>query len=366
MQDDETARVYLRKAYEVDPKNTNVLELLRLQGETETSLLEDKVENSLTSKEEEEKPHYCRTRKSCEKHINKPDLRKLEEGWEDERESDYSHTKSRLNSTPNMDVTIPPMEKFEVAWDKFWKAVNDGTADLLPEKNFKILYKHLTNETIYVDIGAFYGPTIFYSSQIAKRSFGLEPDPVSFSTLEHNLIFNPGRNIHVHGIAVAAPDDAGYIQFVTDKMGNGKSMIVPDLPDERKDHFEAAGFTLPFLFELWGIKFEENPVFIKISVESYECRLLPSFHEWLSQENIENLTILVTFNPQIRACTAMEMQGLLKTFKLFSHVSCIDGENTLPITTETSLAEFEKILENQNCFTKGGKHNVLLAGGLQL
>lgn len=363
---DERARVYLKKAYEEDPKDKSVFELLTYMGETETSIMvtKDVAETSQGIEERPERPHYCRTKKSCEKHFKKPDLRKLEEGWEDKRERDYVHTKSRLHSTPNMDVTIPPLEKFEVAWDPFWKSVNEDKDDFLAE-TFKVLHQYLTKESVYVDVGAFYGHTIFFSSQIAKRSFGLEPDPVSFATIEHNLVFNPGKNIHVHGIAIATPDDAGYIQLETEKMGNGNSMIVQELTDGKKDHFEAAGFTLPFLFALWGIDFEVNPVFVKISVESYECKLLPSFYEWLSLENTKNLTILVTFNPHIKRCTKTEMEGMLETCKLFSHVSCNNSEKPLPITAKTTFTEFEDMLESQSCFTKGGKHNILLTGDVK-
>eukprot|EP00547_Thalassionema_nitzschioides_P006638 CAMPEP_0194213938 /NCGR_PEP_ID=MMETSP0156-20130528/14881_1 /TAXON_ID=33649 /ORGANISM="Thalassionema nitzschioides, Strain L26-B" /LENGTH=412 /DNA_ID=CAMNT_0038942087 /DNA_START=191 /DNA_END=1429 /DNA_ORIENTATION=+ len=361
--EDEGARLYLKKAYEEDPKDKNVLELLSYMGETETSIMKikDDVERPQGAKDRPERPHHCRTKKSCEKHFERPDYRKLEEGWENERERDYVHTKSRLKSTPNMDITITPLAKFVVAWDKWWKLVNDGEEDFLAE-SFKILHKYLTTESIYVDVGAFYGPTIFFSSQVAKRSFGLEPDPVSFATIEHNLIFNPGNNIYVHGIAVAAPDDAGYVQFETDKMGNGNSMIVPELTKEKEGHFEAAGFTLPFLFALWGIDFQESPVLIKISVESYECKLLPSFYEWLIHENTKKLTILVTFNPHIKRCTKTEMEGVLDTCKLFSHVLCNDFDKPLPITAKTTFAEFEEILENQSCFTEGGKHHILLTG----
>mmetsp|Transcript_4420 Transcript_4420/g.5113 ORF Transcript_4420/g.5113 Transcript_4420/m.5113 type:complete len:480 (-) Transcript_4420:151-1590(-) len=373
-------REYMKKAYNEDPTDEKILQLLEYMGETETTILSEpkkekeqspqppKIQRSKSPKlpktstdHKKEKPHACRSRKACEKYIKKPDLRSLEVGWEDVKERNYVHTKSRLHSTPNRNVTIAPVEKFEVSYDKLWGFFDDGQIGWKPE-TFKILQKYLTKETIYIDVGAYIGSTIFFASQLAKRSFGLDPDPVSFATIEHNLVFNPGKNIHVHGIAVVAPSDAGYVQFETEKMGDGESMIVPEITGTKKEDFQAAGFTLPFLATLWGVQLKENPVFIRISIEPYECKLIPSFYEWLVDEKIQNLTILVTLNSQIKPCTTTEMEGILKTFQLFHHVSCNDHNKPLPINTETSFTEFEKILETEQCFTKTGENDFLLIG----
>jgi FkbM family methyltransferase len=357
---DGRARQYLQAAYKADPTNADILQLMLHMGETEESIVSDRnysPEDEMTGAESAQptkttKPHACRTREDCQRFIDKPDHRTLEPGWEDKVQHDYVNAQSRLLSTPGISVTIPPLGQFEVKFDTFWKTiVKDGQVNWEPE-TFQILHKYVKEETVFVDIGAWMGPTSFFSAQLAKKVFALEPDPVAYCTFENNIKLNPELNVVVHAIAVVTPQDAGYVNFETGKMGNSESMIVPDVKGEKEHSFEAAGFTLPFLFNLWGITFTEQPVFIKIDIEAYECKLIPSFHEWLVEEDsLQNLTIFVSFHPQLKPCSKSQMKGALETFKLFGRVSCNDHEKPLPVKAESTFEEFEAMLDSAGCLT---------------
>ena len=47
-----------------------------------------------------------------------------------------------------------------------------------------------TIKTIYIDIGAWIGPTLFYAAQIAKKSIAIEANPLAFDRLSENLRMN--------------------------------------------------------------------------------------------------------------------------------------------------------------------------------
>jgi FkbM family methyltransferase len=314
------------------------------------------------------KAHACRTKADCRSFINEaPNYDTLEPGWEDIVQRDHIHTRSRLINTPPINVTLPPLPQFEVYYDTFWKKHFYGKDD--DEKTepswepytFTVLHKYITKDTVMVDLGAWYGPTTLFGAQLAKRVFSLEPDPVAYTTLDMNVKLNQAssvsadatgfpNNIHVHPIAVVAPQDAGYVTLETGKKGNSESMITSSVSGTKEETFEAAGYTLPFLFNLWGIQFEEQPIFIKIDIEAYECSLIPSFYEWLSAESIQPLTMFISFHPQLRPCTMNQMKGVLKTLTLFTTVEC--NQQTLPkITANTTFSEFETMLTNAGCLT---------------
>jgi FkbM family methyltransferase len=370
---DGRGREFLQKAYAEDPTDANILQLVTHMGETTESILSNRVyspeessdagDDALSQKTT--KAHACRTKADCRTFINEaPNLDPLEPGWEDIVQRDHIHTQSRLINTPPINITIPPLPQFEVYYDAFWKQHfygKDKTAELSWEPyTFTVLHKYITMDTIMVDLGAWYGPTTLFGGQLAKRVFSLEPDPVAYTTLDMNVQLNQAANaddttdgfpsnIHVHPIAVVAPRDAGYVTLETGQKGNSESMITTTTTKE--ETFEAAGYTLPFLFNLWGIHFEEQPVFIKIDIEAYECSLIPSFYEWLSAESsIQALTMFVSFHPQLRLCTMNQMKGVLKTLTLFTTIEC--NQQTLPkITEETTFSEFESMLDTAGCLT---------------
>ena len=354
---DGRARLYLQNAYRVDPTNPDILQLMYHMGETTKSILSKHKysldeDETLDNPTKSTNPHACRTRADCRRFITKVNHQTLEPAWDENIQNDYVNARLRLSSTPEMSVRIPPHGPFQVKFDTFWNSrFKQGQQTWEPE-TFRIFETYITKNTIVIDFGAWYGPTALFSAQLAKKVYALEPDPVAYCTIEHNVRLNPDLDVDVHAIAVVAPQDAGNVSFQTGKMGNSESMLVSDVTARSGQHFKATGYTLPFLFNLWGINFTNHPVFIKIDIETYECKLIPSFHEWLVEEdNLENLTILVSFHPQLKPCSKKQMMGVLETFKLFGRVSCNNHATPLPISPTTSFEAFETMLDAANCLT---------------
>ena len=85
-------------------------------------------------------------------------------------------------------------------------------------------------------------------------------------------------------------------------------------------------YTLPDLFEnYWAIERPYKEVFVKIDIESYECKLVPSFYEWLKDETYLP-KMYISFHPKIESCTDEEYEGALQFFRLYDHASINDKE----------------------------------------
>ena len=63
-------------------------------------------------------------------------------------------------------------------YEYFWPAVNDGTWET---DTYRIFDENIDNETLVIDIGAWVGPTVLYSAQLAKKMRRLRTRPYSVS-----------------------------------------------------------------------------------------------------------------------------------------------------------------------------------------
>jgi tRNA/tmRNA/rRNA uracil-C5-methylase (TrmA/RlmC/RlmD family) len=75
--------------------------------------------------------------------------------------------------------------KFSEEW------FSNDTINLWEQDTFHILeyYKDLEKD-IYIDIGAWIGPTVLYSANIYNRVIAIEPDPIAIERLEENIKVN--------------------------------------------------------------------------------------------------------------------------------------------------------------------------------
>ena len=84
--------------------------------------------------------------------------------------------------------------------------------------------------------------------------------------------------------------------------------------------WEVYCYTLPYIFARWNIRLSsEQPIFIKMDIESYEYDLLPSLNDWLVDvESTARPTIFVSFHPQLRKCPEEKLKLILQTFTVFN------------------------------------------------
>jgi FkbM family methyltransferase len=130
---------------------------------------------------------------------------------------------------------------------------------------------------VYVGFGEWIGPTILYSAQLAKASYGFEPDLVAFRKLALNAKANQcfGDRLKIFSSCI-------YLDFgklnLNDGKGNSMSSIVdPSTP---------AATLLPATTTVQCITLEhaitnnsllDQRLFLKVDTEGAEAILIPSF-----------------------------------------------------------------------------------------
>jgi FkbM family methyltransferase len=112
---------------------------------------------------------------------------------------------------------------------------------------FNILDFYQNKNTIYIDIGAWIGPTVLYSANKYKQIICFEPDPVAISRLKENLSVNNFKNITL--ITKALSNTNNFSNFGGNgELGNSMSTLLVGLEDKEdfyNDYGRKNGFLLP-------------------------------------------------------------------------------------------------------------------------
>eukprot|EP00581_Thalassiosira_minuscula_P032594 CAMPEP_0183765900 /NCGR_PEP_ID=MMETSP0739-20130205/11220_1 /TAXON_ID=385413 /ORGANISM="Thalassiosira miniscula, Strain CCMP1093" /LENGTH=351 /DNA_ID=CAMNT_0026004621 /DNA_START=112 /DNA_END=1167 /DNA_ORIENTATION=+ len=220
---------------------------------------------------------------------------------------------------------------------------------------FAIFEKYVNaNETIVVDFGTWIGPTLLHHGSFSKHSFGIEADPVAYAGVEHNVNINRGRpwgkHITVESGCVSSPEDAGLTEMKAreNSAGNSMSSIGEKVFQDNGKYVKWSVwcYTLPKIFEdYWGIKKPYKDVMIKVDVESYECKLIPSFYEWL-KDDLHLPKMFISFHPQISPCKDDEYEGVLRFLRLYDHVYLGDAEEFL--VRDATIDDFKARVNSKN------------------
>ena len=111
----------------------------------------------------------------------------------------------------------------EDEYKHFWTARfgNDWELD-----TFRCLDEFLRADAIYLDIGAWVGPTVLYAADRCREVVCLEPDPVAHEALRRNIAANPEiNNVSVINAALGS-DDGPVLIGGNGDLGNSESTIL--------------------------------------------------------------------------------------------------------------------------------------------
>lgn len=152
----------------------------------------------------------------------------------------------------------------------YWNVFNSGAWE--PE-TFDVLNTYLSKEHSYIDIGAWVGPTVLYGSQLSKKCYAFEPDPIAFNFLSKNLKANPNiTNVELFSNAISG--ESGKLKLGA-KTGQGDSMSSV-LWNEGS--WEVDAFTLSDFVSRHHIT---DCNFIKMDIEGGEFAALPAAKNFL-------------------------------------------------------------------------------------
>jgi FkbM family methyltransferase len=168
----------------------------------------------------------------------------------------------------------------ESGYEKFWERF---TNELWEKKTTLIFDKYIDDKTIYIDIGAWIGPTLFYAAQISKKSIAIEADPVAYDRLSENLRMNIKKEwykkISILNNVVAS--NPGLISFGS--KGSGGDSMSSLLWANRNTTWKVEAITPEKI--LSKFKLNSKKLFIKIDIEGGEFTMFNELQKLFSHKN---------------------------------------------------------------------------------
>jgi len=169
--------------------------------------------------------------------------------------------------------------------DKYFKNWEKST--------FHIMDHYHNLNGIYIDIGAWIGPTVMYAAQKFRNVVAIEPDGAAFRRLTENLSVNNFNNITLVNKCLSDKDET--ISFGGNgKWGNSESTMLVSNPEysswegrwskeEREQHIkDVETISIDTLFATYDIN-PEIISFIKMDIEGGEMIVIPGISHILSK-----------------------------------------------------------------------------------
>ncbi|CAF3336610.1 unnamed protein product [Rotaria socialis] len=272
----------------------------------------------------------------------------LDSGWDNRAYAIYQRISQKLNKKkevrlvkfPFGGLTARVLETDEES--SFWDLVEKGTWEL---KTYTALMHYLSSDTVVVDVGTWIGPTVLFSSQLAARTYAIEADPAAFSKISHNLKQN-AQSLwyhHVHLQAGCLGVESTHVQMKSALPGNSMSSIHKFFQQGNSRapaQWTVRCYRLPELFTIWQINPTIEHVFVKIDIESYECKVLPNLYSWLATLK-RKPTLYIAMHSQIATCSKEEYAMIAKIAELyrFRSTSFVTGNGSGAPTGEHVLSD---------------------------
>jgi FkbM family methyltransferase len=171
----------------------------------------------------------------------------------------------------------------------FWDKVAAGAWE---PGTLEVIDRFVDDETVFLDLGAWVGPTALYAAGRAKRVVAVEADPAALDQLQRNLGANPDLAARIEVIGRAVHADPGVITLgARRKPGDSMSSTLLAGASER---WHAATVTPDELVSRLG---GAERLFVKLDIEGGEYALLPAAGPLIARAE----AILVSFHPKILA-----------------------------------------------------------------
>lgn len=157
----------------------------------------------------------------------------------------------------------------------FWRQVNLGRWEA---DTFRILKEHVRPDAVYMDIGAWIGPTVMYAAKLCRKVYCFEPDFYAYRRLLGNIQLNRLTNVTPFNVAFTAENRIVKMSSFGNELGDSQSSVLTNAINDNS-------------IDVWGINFRtfinlispEVPSFIKIDIEGGEFDLIPDMKDYLAE-----------------------------------------------------------------------------------
>ncbi len=142
---------------------------------------------------------------------------------------------------------------------------------------FNIFDKFCSLSKSYIDIGAWIGPTVLYATQLSKKAYCVEPDPVAHNELMANIQVNESVKDKIIVCNYALADRDGTVKFGGNgNLGNSMSGIVDGTQMwDRNMVITVPVHTFEHYVKDFNIDLDDISI-IKIDIEGGEKFLIPN------------------------------------------------------------------------------------------
>jgi FkbM family methyltransferase len=147
---------------------------------------------------------------------------------------------------------------------------------------------------VFIDLGAWIGPTSLFAAACGARVIAVEADPAALTALRRNIAANPTLADRITVVERAVDGQAGTVSFGA-RRKPGDSMSSTLLAAEASVTWSAETVTPA---ELAGMVKPQERTVIKIDIEGGEYQLLPALAPLVAHPAA---TVVVSFHPQILA-----------------------------------------------------------------
>lgn len=152
----------------------------------------------------------------------------------------------------------------------FWIAVGSGYWE---PTTYEIFDGLISDKYCYLDIGAWIGPTALYATQLAKRAYAFELDPIAFQELKQNVAANKNADwasrLVIYNKAIAS--SSGTLRLGS--RGSGGDSMSSVLFVDGETSWDVEAITLAQFIDTE--KLQDEKLFLKIDIEGGEYELLP-------------------------------------------------------------------------------------------
>lgn len=191
----------------------------------------------------------------------------------------------------------------------FWRFVSLGRWE---NGTYDAMDAHLTQDSTYLDVGAWIGPTVVYAAPRVKKVYCFEPDAAAYRYLLWNLQLNRQQNVTPFNLALARSTEVRRMASLGERLGDSMTS------------FLGAGDGKPST-EVYCVGWADwlrlaNPGridFIKVDIEGGEFELLPAMADYLREHRpVLHLSFHTPFLPERERAERIEaVMDVLKTYR---------------------------------------------------
>jgi FkbM family methyltransferase len=158
-------------------------------------------------------------------------------------------------------------------FDDFWKHVGSGQWE---SSTINAITKNLKSGDVYIDIGAWIGPTVLAAASTGCIVHAYEPDPVAFAELSANISANKTDGITLNNAALF--DRHGEMSF-----GSGRGDSLGDSISSLMNGYGSIQVPVRDIAQEQMQDFFKSCKLLKIDVEGAEYVIMPRMASYLSE-----------------------------------------------------------------------------------